>query len=160
MSVFKELLSAAQGLGHALESAQGLNPELLSQNDMLYLLLPLWFQDKMLSGELLLQLPEREADAAQNRDVNLVFLLNMSELGPVCIEARLGPGQLSGHILVDYEAKAVFMRNRLDELESGLKKAGFKSDFTVRVASAPHDLQASPLAELIRDSGRSISITV
>jgi hypothetical protein len=160
LAAFKELFSSAQGLGNALEAAQQLNAELLPQKDMLYLPLPLLFDDQLLGGELLMQLPGREGGQDREGNTRLVFFLNMSALGPITIEAFMRPGKLSGHFIVADDAKAEFIRERLGELITSLEQAGFQADFRVRARSAGEPADASPLADLIRSSGRSLSITV
>ena len=60
LKAMQDLLASAQGLNSALDAAVKLNAELLPQKDMLYLPLPLLFNDQVLGGELLMQLPGQD----------------------------------------------------------------------------------------------------
>ena len=82
----------------------------------------------------------------------------MSALGPVAVEAVLGPQSISGSIIVTDAPKAEFITPRLEGLEESLRQAGFKAEFSVRARSAGEAWDSSPLAEIILDSGHSFSI--
>ena len=160
LKAMQDLLASAQGLNSALDAAAKLNAELLPQKDMLYLPLPLLFNDQVLGGELLLQLPGHDEAGERDGKTKLVFLLEMSALGPVAVEALLGPQRISGSIIVSDAPKAEFIAPRLEELQEALRQAGFKAEFSVRSRTAGEAWDSSPLADIILDSGHSFSITV
>ena len=84
----------------------------------------------------------------------------MSALGPVAVEAVLHKDRLNGSIVLTDEPKAEFVKQQLPELIDSLRQSGFEAGFTVRSRASGEAWDASPLADLIRGSGQSFSITV
>ncbi len=160
LKALRGLLSSAQGLSSALDAATRLNAELLPQKEMLYFPLPMLFGDQVLGGELLLQLPRHDEDGQRKGQAKLVFFLNMSALGPVTVEAMLNKERIKGSIVAADAPRAEFISELLPELTESLQQSGFASDFSVRAREAGEPRDASPLADLIRQSGHSFSITV
>jgi hypothetical protein len=65
---------------------------------------------------------------------SLVFMLNMTRLGPVRVDVKVSPGYAQGFIYVENEKVAAHARDSLAELAGALEPAGYKADFVVKTA--------------------------
>lgn len=159
-ALMRELLGASQGLAGLFESNQRLNAELLPQRDSLFFALPLLLGDKLEHGELLLELPSGKERGQGKGQTRLAFLLNLTHLGPLAIQAMVAPGRVNGEFITDSPGKAEFLQSRLPELERALSGLGFEASFTVSLKTPAQVQSCSPLAEIIRQGGQYLSLTV
>lgn len=157
-AALKEFLLAAQNLGEHFAANQRLNAELLPREALLFLGLPLMLGDQLQQGELLLGLPQDREDKGQG--ASLVFFLELTALGALTVEARMHDGSLWGRILVEDAQRAEFMTELLPELSARLERLGVQARFEVAVRPGPEQEQASPLAQLLRQRGHYLSLTV
>ncbi len=111
-------------------------------------------------GELLIDLASRERHPGEEGETRLVFFLTLSALGPLAIEARVCPGRIQGEIITDHPEKARFLEGLLPELTGALAALGFAATFSVRAQPEEELGRRSPLAELIRQGGHYLSLTV
>jgi hypothetical protein len=65
---------------------------------------------------------------------SLVFMLNMTKLGPVRVDVAVGAGHARGFIYVENEAVAAHVKASLAELTTALEPAGYRTDFVVKTA--------------------------
>lgn len=158
-AALKEFLLAAQNLGEHFAANQRLNAELLPREALLFLGLPLLLGDQLQQGELLLGLP-RDQEGDQGQGASLVFFLEMTALGALTVEARFQGAALMGRFLVEDGQRAEFMEDMLPELGERLERLGIQASFGVAVRPGPEQEQASPLAQLLRQRGHYLSLTV
>ena len=157
-AALKEFLLAAQNLGDHFAANQRLNAELLPREALFFLGLPLMLGDQLRQGELLLGLPqERDRDG---QGTSLVFFLDLTALGALTIEARLQGASLIGRFLVEDAPRAEFLEGLLPELGQALGRLGVEAQFGVAVRPGPEQESASPLAQLLRQRGHYLSLTV
>lgn|GEM_PF-4977650 len=158
-AALREFLLAAQNLGEHFAANQRLNAELLPREALLFLGLPLLLGDQLQQGELLLGLP-RDQDDDQGQGASLVFFLELTALGSLTVEARLQGAALMGRFLVEDAQRAEFLEDMLPELGERLQRLGIQASFGVAVRPGPEQEQASPLAQLLRQRGHYLSLTV
>lgn len=80
---------------------------------------------------------ERESSGGEGKKEgkkSLVFMLNMTKIGAVRVDVNVREGHAAGMIYVENEDVALHARQSLSELVSALEPAGYRTDFTVRVA--------------------------
>jgi hypothetical protein len=65
---------------------------------------------------------------------SLVFMLNMTRLGPVRVDVNVGAGHAHGFVYVENDDVAAHVRDSLKELTSALEPAGYRADFVVKTA--------------------------
>lgn len=65
---------------------------------------------------------------------SLVFMLNMTKLGPVRVDVNFSAGSAHGFIYVENDKVAAHARESLNELTSALEPAGYRADFVVKTA--------------------------
>jgi hypothetical protein len=65
---------------------------------------------------------------------SLVFMLNMTKLGPVRVDVNVRSGAAHGIIYVENEKVAAHARESLAELKAALEPAGYRADFVVKTA--------------------------
>lgn len=159
-AALRALMQAADGLKSWAEAGQTANAELLPRESLLLLAIPLALGQDITQGELLLGLPEPEERESENRETSLVFFLELTALGPLTVEAGLGPGRVRAEFITDSPAKAGFLEERLAGLQERLTEAGFQAVLGVRLRPAAQQEAESPLAELIRRRGHYLSLTV
>jgi hypothetical protein len=65
-----------------------------------------------------------------------------------------------GRFLVEDAQRAEFLEDMLPELGERLQRLGIQASFGVAVRPGPEQEQASPLAQLLRQRGHYLSLTV
>ncbi|MBF0171441.1 MAG: flagellar hook-length control protein FliK, partial [Nitrospinae bacterium] len=65
----------------------------------------------------------------------VVFMLEMTLLGPVRVDTRVAKEQIAGSVYVGSDPVAAYLEGRLPDLVAPLKEAGYQVTFDVRVAS-------------------------
>jgi hypothetical protein len=65
----------------------------------------------------------------------VVFMLEMTRLGPIRVDARIGGGKIVGSVYVEKEPVARFMEKALPDLTDPLRRAGYDVSFDVGVAT-------------------------
>jgi len=65
---------------------------------------------------------------------SIVFMLNMSALGPVRVDVTVGRGKITGSVYVLNDTVADFMKNNLEHLSKKLESAGYEVWVNVSVA--------------------------
>ncbi len=66
----------------------------------------------------------------------VVFMLDMSLLGPVRVDTRVAKEQIAGSVYVGTDQVAAYLEGRLPDLVGPLTEAGYQVTFDVRVASS------------------------
>lgn len=158
-AALKEFLLAAQNLGEHFAANQRLNAELLPREALLFLGLPMLLGDQLQQGELLLGLPQ-DLEDGEERGASLVFFLQLTALGALTVEARFQGASLLGRFLVEDAQRAEFLDELLPELGERLGLLGIQASFGVAVRPGPEQEQDSPLAQLLRQRGHYLSLTV
>lgn len=84
--------------------------------------------------------PRREGDASSegkgSDESRMVFMLNMSKLGPVRVDVRVNKEKVTGSIFAVNDSATSYMKNELPKLVSPLTSAGYKVWFDVATAGA------------------------
>lgn len=151
---------AAKGLATTLEANQRLNAQILPEQSLLVLLLPLVLGGPADQGQLLLEPPPGDENERRQRPTRLAFFLRLEALGPVVVEALAQPGAVQADFLLDSEPKAAMVRGMLPQLAQALEAAGFTAQLAATARPAD-DLEAqAPLARLIGREGQYLSVTV
>ncbi|MCA1905429.1 MAG: flagellar hook-length control protein FliK [Desulfarculus sp.] len=158
-AALREFLLAAQNLGEHFAANQRLNAELLPRQALIFLGLPMLLGDQLRQGELLLGLPQDQGDQ-EGQGASLVFFLELTALGALTVEARLHGAALSGRFLVEDAQRAEFLEEMLPELGERLERLGLQASFGVAVRPGPEQEHSSPLAQLLRQRGHYLSLTV
>jgi hypothetical protein len=83
--------------------------------------------------------PEEDGEAASGErkkggKKSLVFMLNMTKLGPVRVDVNVAAGAAHGIIYVENDKVAAHARESLAELTGALEPAGYRADFVVKTA--------------------------
>ncbi len=79
---------------------------------------------------------DREGGGKKKSDESsIVFMLNMSKLGPVRVDVRVGPKRVTGSVYVVNDAVASFVRDNLPEIVKSLEAAGYNAWFEVATAN-------------------------
>ncbi|VAX20140.1 hypothetical protein MNBD_NITROSPINAE01-697 [hydrothermal vent metagenome] len=65
---------------------------------------------------------------------SIVFMLNMSALGPVRVDVTVGRGKITGSVYVLNDTVAGFMKNNMEHLSKKLESAGYEVWVNVSVA--------------------------
>lgn len=158
-AALREFLLAAQNLSEHFAANQRLNAELLPRQALIFLGLPMLLGDQIKQGELLLGLPQ-DQDGQEGQGSSLVFFLELTALGALTVEARFQGAALSGRFLVEDAQRAEFLEEMLPELGQRLERLGIQANFGVAVRPGPEQEQSSPLAQLLRQRGHYLSLTV
>ncbi len=91
---------------------------------------------------------------------NLVFFLDLSELGNLRVDSQISPSRLSVKIKVESRPIADFIDSRIGELNTRLSVLGFQADLTCCVEEKiAMDLENELPAILFQDEARLVDVT-
>jgi len=83
--------------------------------------------------------PRKEGKGAgagkKEGESTVVFMLNMSRLGPVRLDANVREGRVTGSIYAVNDAVARYLTGRLDQLTGPLEQGGYQARFEVATAA-------------------------
>ncbi len=81
------------------------------------------------SARVYIQPRDEDAEAKgkkQQGESSIVFMLNMSALGPLRVDVTVGRGKITGSVYVLNDTVAGFMKNNLEHLSKKLENAGYE----------------------------------
>lgn len=103
---------------------------------------------------------EQTGSQPGGHDYTLVFLLDLTAVGPVRIDASVRGNAVSATIRTPHDRVAQFIAPRLASLTASLQHLGFTSDLQCRVeAQVPMDIDDSLTRVLVRDTSRLVDVT-
>jgi len=148
----------------ALEQFQLMNLAGLEEKGRLLLFIPVQWEGRFDIAQLLIDLPDRgtgEKKKEKNGVVRLSLLLNMSELGPVRVDASVHDKNVMIRFEVPSKEVRMLFDNHLDSLTEHIERHGF----TVQVVSCRVEertvLEATSFVDSIADvQDRRISVVV
>lgn len=159
---FASFASAAEQVGSFFDNLAGLNAELAPRDNQVLMAVAMALGDQLESGELLVGLADQEQEGEEpgHGAMTLAFLLRLSALGPVAIEARMAGKSIAAVFTATGEDQARFIGQRLGGLAERLEALGYQASLTARHRPARQVEEAAPLVELIRRHGQYLSVKV
>jgi hypothetical protein len=129
-----------------VEAYQALNLHLPEGADKHFILLPVWYQERLHFAEIAL-LFSRSSDQPEPEALSLLFLLDLPALGEMSIEVKIVNRELYCRFNVAEPESCLFMREVLSELRSRLTQIGFQPQLSVESEPPEKILSLSSLME-------------
>ena len=157
------------GLGRivsALQNIQLLDHFALEQDRKIYIQLPVEFPDGFLAvAQLLIGLPREEAGEPTGREkdesaTRIVFLLELSRLGPVRAELAVRDRMIEGAFLVATSQTRSLIEKNLFLLTEALEKKGFHIRHLVCHLRDPESVKQPPVTEILGRDGSTMDLLV
>lgn len=157
----KELIQHVKQAVDSLEHQQLSNQFARQKQDPILIQIPDPFSPETKTAKLYIRGDaEGEGGARKDKkDVNLVFLLDLTALGNLRVDAKLREKDLSAKISVEDNAVADFIANRVQKLESRLREIGFNASVTCCFKEKVEtEVEENLKRELMRDPSRLVDI--
>ncbi len=130
-----------------MEGYQFLNLPLSDSDGRYFLLLPVWFQNRLRFVEMALSLPRRDSGGREREGTSILFLLDLPELGKMSIDVRVKEKLLHCRFTVSDEKVSLFLGRYVPELHDRLGRLGFDPQLSFSVES-PEKVTQSFLREI------------
>ena len=131
---------------HKVEAYQALNLHFSDDPDKHFILLPVWYQERLHFAEIAL-LFSRSSDQPEPEALSLLFLLDLPALGEMSIEVKIVNRDLYCRFNVAEPESCLFMREVLSELQARLTQIGFQPQLSVAEEPPEKILSLSSLME-------------
>jgi hypothetical protein len=130
-----------------MEGYQFLNLPPSDSDGRYFLLLPVWFQNRLRFVEMALSLPRHDSGGWQREGTSILFLLDLPELGKMSIEVRVKEKVLYCRFSVSDEKVSLLLERHVPELHTRLVRFGFEPQLSLSVES-PEKMTQSFLQEI------------
>lgn len=158
LALTKALLKGLEHFVHKTELYQVFN--LTHSNEgKIFLLIPVWFQERLQFVELNLSLPRRGKTSGEGEELSLLFLLDLPDLGKMKIDVRVREEGLYCSFAVSDQEIADFIEEELGRLGLRLRDLGFQPQ--IRIFAETLEKRAPTLLSEMAEGGTSmVSIIV
>jgi len=127
--------------------------------EKVFFFLPLWWENHLQFVELGFSFPQEGSSSAEDRELSVLFLLTLPDLGKIRIEVRIQEKDLFCRFLVSDRRSSEFIHPFLSGLQGRLEQLGFQAHIQLSV-ELPEKLEAPLIQDPEMGSKSLFSITV
>jgi flagellar hook-length control protein FliK len=142
-----------------LELVQLLNLVQSNPREKIFVLLPVWFENKPQFLELNISLPRQGSKGREEESLSVLFLLHLPHLGRMNIEVKMKGTRLYCQFRVTDPEVEKFMDPFLSDLKTRLSSLGFQSHLQLSTEPLTH-VSSSLVSEVGEELKSLLSIVV
>ncbi len=156
------LAGLARALQTGLDSQQALTHHVWRQDQALLLFLPLVLDGRWSLIEFFVRRDGRTGRQAEDETgTNLALFLEMSNLGPVRVDARVRPGRITCRFTVTEPPAAEALRRDFDQVAGRLEALGYRTELLGVFVKAADEVESlSPLVEKLTGQDTGFHVVV